>query len=355
MIPTYDEALADAEANEYVPQWGPIAVQMKSIPIEVSGGIGDMIVALPIIEELSRSHELMVYCNYPEVYRYLLPLLHVKSSIEFQCDYEWWMRINSAVSFFFHPEFDGFKNPRHEEFFMKYRNRVTGLDLQNEMDYHPKLDNFLAQKAVALGLNRVTLPQKLLGFEPMYPKRECTEKVYDFEPFITVHDGYETLQNGQTHRATKTWNLRYWADLVESIKRIYPGFMVVQLGAVTSRSIPGVDLDLTRKTKISEAFDILSKSSLHIDGDSGMVHAAHMFGVKSVVMFGPTPKDFFGYSDNVNLEGKVCPRQACWWTEPKGDWLRRCLEGHEKPWCMDEMTPEWVLEWVLSCLMNRFG
>jgi hypothetical protein len=124
-------------------------------------------------------------------------------------------------------------------------------------------------------------------------------------------------------QAVKCWPLEHWAELVSKLKALHPSLRIVQIGGTSSRPIAGVDDCLIGRIRLGEALWLLQGAALHIDGESGLVHAAYALGTPSVVLFGPTDVGFFGYRDNVNLNAGVCT--PCWWSTP--DWLGRCPRG----------------------------
>ncbi|MEM0100777.1 MAG: glycosyltransferase family 9 protein [Candidatus Methanomethyliaceae archaeon] len=114
----------------------------------------------------------------------------------------------------------------------------------------------------------------------------------------------------------------------------------MQLGAETSQRLQHVDIDLVGKTNLNDVVSILSESKLHLDNESGLVHIATSLGVKCCVCFGPTPVDFFGYEENINLAPAQCG--GCWWSTR--DWMEQCPRGFEKPICMESISPRLVTE-----------
>lgn len=78
---------------------------------------------------------------------------------------------------------------------------------------------------------------------------------------------------------------------------------------------------------------------LHIDSEGGYVHIRHFLNTRSVVLFGTTDINFFGYPDNINIKKWSLPN--CLWM---GYWKldRKLYPRFEKPPCMYEITPEEV-------------
>ena len=68
----------------------------------------------------------------------------------------------------------------------------------------------------------------------------------------------------------------------------------------------------------------------HIDTEGGLVHLANAVHGRCVVLFGPTPVEFFGYPQNINLEPSGC--KACWFATQ--NWLIECPRYTSGPECM---------------------
>lgn len=314
------------------------------IPVVVTGGVGDLILAFDVIQQLECIAPVKVWTNHPDVYRYFRPGPELRHAVAVPAfgGFDFWITLNSVAEFRFSPNFTRFPFEQLDEIFMCQQSYARSPEWRNLVDHHPYLDHFMSKSAVKMGYNRRTLPLAMLGLDPETKFHvKHSRPALDFSPFITIHDGFELSQGGTTVRATKCWNIRHWAKLVDMVHAQFPGLMVVQLGAATSRPIPGVDMDMIGRTTMANTFEILKSSRLHIDGDSGLVHAARVFGTKSVVMFGPTPADFFGHEENINLEPGI-PCKGCWWT--KTDWLQKCVIGRPGAPCMDSITPERVFE-----------
>ena len=158
--------------------------------------------------------------------------------------------------------------------------------------------------------------------------------------YITVHDGFDTSQPVPAGSATKCWPMDHWVSFVARFKAAFPDIGVIQLGAGKSRAIRGVDVDLIGRTTLHQAAWLLGHAALHVDTDSGLVHLAHAMHTRSIVLFGPTDKEFYGYAGNSNLGSDACGK--CWWSTP--DWLARCPRGLKQPECMTSIAPAHVAE-----------
>ena len=75
---------------------------------------------------------------------------------------------------------------------------------------------------------------------------------------------------------------------------------------------------------------MIKHSLCHIDTEGGLVHLANAVHTRCVVLFGPTPVEFFGYPQNINLEPSGC--KACWFATQ--NWLIECPRHTSGPECM---------------------
>jgi ADP-heptose:LPS heptosyltransferase len=107
-----------------------------------------------------------------------------------------------------------------------------------------------------------------------------------------------------------------------------------------------VNLDLVGRTTLGEAAAIISKSRLHLDNESGLVHLATALGVKCCVIFGPTSLDYFAYETNINLAPKFCG--GCWWINDT--WMEQCPRGFVEARCMTAHDPASIASAVLSAI-----
>lgn len=159
-------------------------------------------------------------------------------------------------------------------------------------------------------------------------------------PYITLS---RAVDEWHRHTHPKLWPLAYYNQLVQLLKTAYPHIKLVQIGsAATPAAIEGVDINLIGKTSLEQVKVILKHARLHIDTEGGLVHLRRQLQGKSVVLFGPTSPEIFGYADNINLRAEVCP--PCDWITSK--WTDKCLRNFEVPLCMQKLPPQQVFEAV---------
>lgn len=159
--------------------------------------------------------------------------------------------------------------------------------------------------------------------------------------FITVHRGSDVNLSKDNN---KLWAHDNYVALIGLLKKNYPDIQIVQLGVSKDRcdAMDGVDLNLVGKTTMEQVKLLLKHALVHVDGEGGMVHIRHMLsGGPSIVLFGPTPLDFYGYDENINIRGTGCPAWCEW---SIFGWHQSCAKGLKQPDCMKNITPDCVFE-----------
>ena len=302
-----------------------------------------MVMAVDGLRRLAKDFGIVVYTYHTEALKYFcegdFPI------IKDMPDYTWHLEYNTLATFRFFDGFSGFLLKEHKELFEAHKKL---FELHPQLERLVKTDSkrfFLIDGfAEEMGWDRRYFPLACLDYGKVH--FDSYSKAAHSESYITIHDGFD-IHNSSivSGRATKTWKWEHWNTLVRGLKLHRPDIDIIQLGSSTSRLIDGVDISLVNKTSIKEAFDVLSKSRLHIDGDSGLVHAATRLGVPCVVLWGPTPARFYGYEQNINIVSDVCPR-ACYGV--KENWNDKCPIGYMSPECMDQISPEEVLKKTLQ-------
>ena len=204
-----------------------------------------------------------------------------------------------------------------------------------------------------LGLDRWT-EQRMGAFLPIrsrkvyIPLLDRFEKMYLAQPFrgkryITINYGADKMRPGQVQ--LKLWPKGHLREFVRQFKTVHPDILVLQLGAKDAEHIPCVD-DYVLGESIELTKFILRDSLCHVDCEGGLVHLAHQFDTRSVVVFGPTPVHMYGYRENINLTSAKC--QNCMGLH--ADWAYRCWREEKEPPCMYGIAPAAVLAGVEEIL-----
>jgi spore maturation protein CgeB/glycosyltransferase involved in cell wall biosynthesis len=176
--------------------------------------------------------------------------------------------------------------------------------------------------------------------------------------FITIARSFDSrVENTES---TKLWPPGHYNELVCKIKKEFPDYKVIQLGPSLQKniSISGVDMNLVGETSFSEMIVLLGNAFLHVDSEGGMVHLRHFFGrgkKKSVVLFGPTPKEYFGWPENVNISAQNSCNSYCVYLLHANEWQDKCMRGFElgEHPCMAQITPDIVMQGVREVMREK--
>ena len=165
--------------------------------------------------------------------------------------------------------------------------------------------------------------------------------------FITVQRGIGLVdrrnENSKVEISTRIWSEKKYVETINLLKERYPDFTIVQLGSSYNSPIPDIDCNLCGKTSFEELLVLLVSSYLHFDCECGMVHLRHFICAKpSIVIFGPTKKEFYGYDENINIGSDIC--SGCDWLH--SEWRTQCLRDKSAlyPVCLESLSPNDILK-----------
>lgn len=219
------------------------------------------------------------------------------------------------------------------------------------IQHQPLLDNGLCRKAVYSNRSRRDFLHHMAGLPYGGDRLDIAldggapaRLVPQGRPWVTVHNGFDAKFVVSGGRATKCYP--HFAEVVAQLKAARPDLMLVQFGTTTSERLPGVDLDLIGRTTLDEAAALLRGAALHLDNEGGLVHLAACLGTRSLVIFGPTPSDYFGYPGNVNVDPLRCG--GCFWIDEL--WMDRCPRGFAEPECTYSIPPGEVTRRAIAAL-----
>lgn len=320
----------------------------KAVNIIIEGGIGDLILSLGVIESIRKKGIgiITIHTTFPEIARYFLgDFFYLYNGDMRECQIEklkWDYYISISDFCFVHKKPDTKVPENFQKMYDRYREVFQ--DWGDFIKNHPHRGNEMAHKALLSGLTRRSMPFHFIGEH--YQKFEIKNPPNQIKipnKFITIHDGFDATGFYRFEKSMKSWEIEYWENLVQQFKMTFPDISVVQLGGVKHRKIRGVDINFAGHLSFEKTLEYLNSSLLHIDGDSGLVHARHLFKKRSIVLFGPTNKHYFGYEENTNIGPSFCG--DCWWKKP--DWMKNCVNGYSEPLCMQSIPFEKVFEFVL--------
>ena len=146
----------------------------------------------------------------------------------------------------------------------------------------------------------------------------------------------------------KIWPYKYYEELLHLLKKKYRDVIFVQIGEHTPSGsvLQGCDISLIGKTDFEDLKILLKYSTLHFDSECGMVHLRKAVdGGPSVVFFGPTLPEIFGYSSNINCRSDKC-KYGC--AETHDRWEISCQNIKNPNICMRSLTPHMVYKQIVK-------
>jgi ADP-heptose:LPS heptosyltransferase len=315
------------------------------IAFEITGGMGDHILAARFIRDLTNEFPGIaydIYCSRPALARWIFEsfndcrlIMDRKANISaFRSKYLFTIQVVTFACVTYRNRGQEAKVPKKLTAIIN--NISANCDvilpfIQN----HPKLDGYLGHYSTMKGARHNFLHQMAgipYGGDVFALRRDDTvlaKHGLEHGAYITISNGYdEDAQRTDNSLITKVYP--YFADAVRQLKASHPDLKIIQIGSSTSDPIPGTDLNLINKTTLQEASALLKHAVLHVDNEGGLVHLASALGTRSAVVFGPTLAGYFGYERNINIAPQTCG--GCWWME--ATWMSQCVKGHEHPPCM---------------------
>ena len=195
----------------------------------------------------------------------------------------------------------------------------------------------LGLSAMKVSVATSGLPHRNPDEIPFFPSKQSLRVVASLlkKRYVTVHHGFDLLflparTRNTDYSSTKNISMQQWRQIVSLIRK--EGIDVIQLGVAEEEKIEGVTHYLNGQTSLEETGLLIKHGLCHIDTEGGLVHLANAVHARCVVLFGPTPVEFFGYPQNINLEPSGC--KACWFATQ--NWLIECPRHTSGPECMRE-------------------
>jgi heptosyltransferase II len=170
---------------------------------------------------------------------------------------------------------------------------------------------------------------------------------------LRVNRGIAILCPGAEFGPAKRWPPEHFADLAR--KFLADGLEVWLLGSPNDKpateavlSAAGTDggalRDLSGRTDLGTAIDLLSLASVVVSNDSGLMHAAAAVGAPLVALFGSSSP---AYTPPMSATARIARIDiAC-----SPCFKRECPLGHFK--CMKDLTPPAVYDLARAALSPR--
>lgn len=322
---------------------------VRSALIIRPGGIGDAVLLLPMLQQLSllypdakievlaesRNAEVFLWSQVvSRIWQYDRPLEFLRlfrQRYDLIIDTEQWYRLSAVVARLL-------SSSRSIGFATNERSNLLTDPCPYSQDEYEAV--MFVRLLAPLGAHTPDLPADCYGL-PVLPQAEHVFK----NPYVVIFPGASV--------AAKQWPAERFAEVASYCEEM--GFDVVVVGGkaeqdssqVISRTLNRCH-DLAGTTGLTESAAIVCGASLCISGDSGLLHVAQLKGVPTIALFGPSNHKKWCRNDNLHVvvtAGSNCAPCSLFGTIPK------CHHGFQ---CMQNITVEMVVAAVTS-LLNKQG
>ena len=177
--------------------------------------------------------------------------------------------------------------------------------------------------------------------------RECGAETPNIEvpdPKQTSNTKHQTLIGlcpGAEYGPAKRWPTQYFAELARQLRDAGYQIWVIgsnkdhALGAAIALESGGAAVDLTGRTNLEQAVDLLSCARHVVSNDSGLMHVAAALGASVLALYGSSSPAFTPpLSERAQVLKLDLPCSPCY--------QRECPLGHFN--CMRQLTPRQVGE-----------
>lgn len=324
------------------------------IGIKGSGGMGDVILNLPLIRKIKEMHGSKVKITYITKYAKLLDYVSFVENSFTKCDessFDILMK-NHQIPLIIY--WDPVKIERITPLLYRYLLSISRVERKYNKNFS---SDILWHYARVLNRNRINVCDiyDVLNLEendePLFTIPEDDAKV--LKKFGLFKMRY-LLLNRDVDIASDMHNFKLWPEecynkLIYMLKKKFINLKLVRVGTrFGADKIINVDIDLCGKTDVDELIVLLKNSKLLISSEGGLVHLNHFLGGKSAVIYGPTDEKYFGYKGDIICVNRLPCKMPCQYISPNGP----CPIKIDGPRCMKNITPEYVYEKIAPYLMK---
>lgn len=144
-------------------------------------------------------------------------------------------------------------------------------------------------------------------------------KVPTSKPQIDIPGRMVTISGGfGPTSGYKAWPAERWTEICRFLTR--QGECPVQVGRPDEPLIEGAFPAM--QLSLEEQFWLMGAANAHVGSDGFLCHVATALGVKTVVLWGPTPYEVWGHPEQIHV---LTPEaENVWWTHFHWAWDDRC-------------------------------
>ena len=320
------------------------------IAIEIKGGIGDNIISLSFVRRLMDICHNLILDIYTDQYMAVeifadeLPVRNIYRNTDvIKYKYDIVFRLRQLI----HVIYMNKKKVRIVSpiLFEKVCSTIAQRNKDGLKDEGGKDINII-RRANLLGVDRYGM----LGDGDIWTLSQSMSRIVtssrnkNGKSYMTIGTGAGVVQGYENKNQTKEWNKTKYDELIHEIKKNFPWIRIVQIADAKAEKLKGAD-EFIFGMGYEAVKHILSGSVLHIGTEGGMVHLATQLGIRCIVLFGPTPKEYYGYPQNINISCGNCG--GCMGLTD--DWYTKC-PLHDNPVCMSAISVEVVMGYIQEYL-----
>ena len=297
---------------------------MQILFIELLGGIGDVLMALPAIEALARSHphasitvltftpggELLHYCGIDEV------VLAKRGEVR------------QAVEQILTRSFDLIVSDTNYEsipdLIKESRTKRVVTNLWRSPPSNQRVGDRFLQILLEEGLiapEAILVKKPLIEFTNAEKTKAAQALCAAYRPLIfLIPDAGMPI---------KRWRTENWIELGKNLQHQYGGTIIVPVGGDRSSAEQivkelGSSARIWQRGALRELAAVIAKADLVVAADTGLSHIAAALTVPTITLFGPSWHERYGQPEpHINLQGyPECPernssnftKQSCWYS-----------------------------------------
>lgn len=222
-----------------------------------------------------------------------------------------------------------------------YRREGRGLLLNQSYKLDKKRYSLMIQRYLALVFGHQDFCYQSFKPKLLVNQVHLSDALRKHQLSTPVHASLLILCPGAEFGASKRWPAHYYAQLANIYLK--KNWQVWILGsakdskeaAVIQADTQNQCVDLTGKTALAEAIDLMSLANLVISNDSGLMHIAAALSRPLVAIYGSTSPNFTPpLNDHVQIVKETLPCSPCF--------KRECPLGHHQ--CMTKVSVQRVFE-----------
>lgn len=197
------------------------------------------------------------------------------------------------------------------------------------------------ERFLALGSAQHQRPDRIP--EPTLKMDEAAQQQLRQHHEIDADRPLLVLCPGAEFGPAKQWPARHYADVAK--QKLGSGWQVALLGSKADQPIcaeinaanEGACLDLSGRTTLTEAMDVISMAAFVVSNDSGLMHVAAAYQRPLVAIYGSSSPDFTPpLSKNSEMLKLQLECQPCF--------KRECPLGHMN--CLQDLLPGQVMQFI---------